>query len=160
MESIRKGEHVHCHSHASWNKNIKSAFYRWLLVFAGSTPSQKLKGQVRGKCQYEGWVDKPIFFKTICMDWRRCREEGFQNTWLPGVTFTKALAPAMPDDECGLEGYGRAEYLAGCLLFLCSPWKQRHWKKTCREGEVRSCGKWRSRRVSEMCQTNTTCPQL
>lgn len=105
------------------------------------------------------WINQ-FSSKQICMDCRRFGGEGFQSTWLPGIIFTKARASAMPDDECGLEGYGRAEYLARFLLFVFSPWTQRHWKKTCREGKATSCGKWRSIRVSEMCQTNTTCPQL
>lgn len=48
-------------------------------------------------------------------------------TWLPGVTFRKALATAMPGDEHGLEGWklnspvlegGREEQITKCLLTL------------------------------------------
>lgn len=72
-ESVRKGEHVHCHSHASWirseNIGILQVTSGFMQVFHSS---QKLNCQVKGEWQH--WISQ---FSAICMDWRRCGGEGF-----------------------------------------------------------------------------------
>lgn len=64
-------------------------------------------------------MDKPICSHLHGLEevWR----EGFQSTWLPGVTFTKALASAIPGDECGLEAKEGQSTLLGIYYFSAPP---------------------------------------
>lgn len=43
MESIRKREHVHCHSHASWNKHINTSILQVISGFCRFYTSTEIK---------------------------------------------------------------------------------------------------------------------